>query len=129
MEIGVIHTPGGGRLVQSFTSGADVPVDLSALIGTYVTLETDQSIRYAMVPGTGAWSIDPTGAVAIAAATGRAAGAIPGTPYAPADKGPLPTFLVSATFPRLLVRAQGTSATYLAIVQTSLQKLEPSIAP
>lgn len=131
MEIGIIHTPGGGRTVSAITSAADVSIDLTALVGSYVTLETDQPIRYAMVPATGGWSIDPTGALAMASATGLSARGVPGTPYDPTLGGPLPPLLVTAAFPRLLVRAKagGTSATFVAVVQTSFQVLPPGVAP
>jgi hypothetical protein len=131
MEIGVIHTPGCGRLIATITNAADTTWDLSAFVGSYVTLETDQAVRFGMIPLAGSWSIDPTGALTATGARAKAAGAIAGTPCDPSLGGPLPQILVSAAFPRLIIRAKagGTSATFVAVQQTSYQVLPPAVTP
>lgn len=116
---------GGGRDTQAIASGADTLVDLSAFAGRYVKLTWDQSVFFAMIPSSGTFALSTSGAVAMSAfTTGEAAS---GTNTIVGERvfkdatnavASIEVF-VSARFPRLIVRAQGTSATYTEVKVTS----------
>lgn len=119
MEIVRASVSGGGRDATPITSGADVPLDLSAFAGRYVRVTWDQAVYFAMVPATGAFVLSASGAVTFAAkpASGNV---VPERVAKDAVTALAVTeFYVHPEFPRMLVKAQSTSATYTEIKVTS----------
>lgn len=121
MELFRTVQPGGMRDATDVTSAAVVAVNLTAFIGRYVTLTWDQSVFFSMAPAATGFTLDST-ANAVAAATAPTSGALvpervfldPATAVARSKD-----VYVEPANPYLLVRAQGTTATYTEVKVTS----------
>jgi hypothetical protein len=128
MEFLRVVGPGGARDATDVTSATEVVFDLSALIGHYVTLTWDQAMYFSQVPATGTFTLDAT-ANAVAAAKAPASGTL--VP----ERVPRDTVVglaqardiyVSKDYPRLIMKAQGTTATYTEVKVTSLPRSQAS---
>lgn len=118
MEIPVVLGPGGGRDVTSITSSADVVLDLSVHAGKYVELIWDQAVFCSFIPAAGTFALSTSGAVA--QADNPTSGTIIGKRVAANTSFQR---YVHPQYPRLIVRAQSTSATYTEIKQASIKTL------
>lgn len=106
------------RHATAITSAADTVLDLVSFVGKYVTVYADTAVYYTQIPAAGSYSTSTSGAVA--ATTSAALIATPGACVprrlaAATEK----SIFVSRKFPRLMVRAQSTSTSYLEIKEDS----------
>jgi hypothetical protein len=124
MEYLRVVGPGGARDATDVTSAAVVVLDLSALIGHYVTLTWDQAMFFSQIPPTGTFTLDST-ANAVAADKSPTSGAIIPERVAKDATTALAVardIYVCKEYPRIAMRAQGTTATYTEVKVTSLPR-------